>query len=570
MGGKFQEENADQEVKFALIHPALEWKNKENNIQKLMILNEKAASEGARIILNTEMAATGYSFAGSSEIAPLTEVIPGPTTERFGSIARKYHCYICIGLPEVDPGVGSLYNSAALIGPDGEVIGKYRKVFPAFKENLWARKGNLPILVAETEYGKLGVIICADAYSYKPPRIAALKGARLLLILANWPPHHHNPQDIWRARAVENGIYILVCNRTGKDKTMNYIFAESFIIDNKGKIITRMQSAEDTIIYGTVPLVKGTFISSADFILGQRQPELYGKISLDTFSQPVPEALLSLPEPKLFGVATVQFRPVAEKVEENRQKMLELIDRATAVAAQKGIELNLILFPELAATGAISDARKIQELAEEIPGAGTAVFTEKAGENNVYIVLGIVEKQGVDYFNTAVLIGAEGMLGKYRKVHLTSQDKTWACAGKEGFPTFDLPFGRVAILIGYDLIFPESVECLAKWGTDLLCVPSLWGDEKSKFIWEARITEQMHLAIANQWGDSGDYQSLGESLIYSYSSYPEKRIRRKSPAAGDMINILTLNSKSTREKRFLENIDYDIILGVTKREKIKT
>jgi len=91
-------------------------------------------------------------------------------------------------------------------------------------------------------------------------------------------------------------------------------------------------------------------------------------------------------------------------------------------------------------------------------------------------------------------------------------------------------------------------------------VPALWGAWESKFIWEARLGEQMHLAVANQWGDCGKFYAIGGSLICSYSPYPEKRIKSESPAGGDKINIMRLCAKETRGKRFLENIDYGVLL----------
>jgi predicted amidohydrolase len=174
--------------------------------------------------------------------------------------------------------------------------------------------------------------------------------------------------------------------------------------------------------------------------------------------------------------------------------------------------------------------------------------------------MGVLEREDGQLFNTAVLIGPAGLLGKYRKIHLSPSDREWARPGQEDFCFFDLPFGRVGILLGYDLFFPESLESLAKQGVDVLCVPALWNDEKSQFIWEARIAEQMHLVVANQWGSSGSFCALGGSLIYSYSRYSERRVRIVSPVNEDRINIMLLNPKETRQKKFLEEVDYDLLL----------
>ncbi|MDD4588485.1 MAG: carbon-nitrogen hydrolase family protein, partial [Heliobacteriaceae bacterium] len=243
-----------QTVIVALVHAAIHWKDKEKNRANLLSLNERAAREGARIILNPELATSGYDFGGRGEIAPLTETIPGPTTKAFGQIAKKYACYIGISLPEKDPATGIFYNATAMVGPAGNVLGRYRKIAPVFRENLWASRGNLPVPVVQTEFGRLGVVICADAYSYRPARAAALQGVRLLLVPANWPPEHQNPEKYWRARAAENGIWVLACNRTGIDKFMDCRTAESFIIDPGGGIVSQVSSPVDRIIYGTLPL----------------------------------------------------------------------------------------------------------------------------------------------------------------------------------------------------------------------------------------------------------------------------------------------------------------------------
>ncbi|MHB8117968.1 MAG: carbon-nitrogen hydrolase family protein [Methanothrix sp.] len=560
---EYEQEICGEGLKVALVHAAICWKDKERNLAKLLALNEKAAGSGARIILNTELATTGYAFESRADIASLTETIPGPTTEAFGRIAKKYECYICVGLPEVDVSTGIFYNSAALIGPMGRVVGSYRKVMPAFRENLWAARGNLPVPVVKTEFGRMGVVICADSYSYKPARAAALKGARILLVPANWPPEHHNPEKFWRARAAENGIYVLACNRTGKDKIMDCRYAESFIIDPLGGLVRQISSPDDIIIYGTLPLM-GEMLSSsaAKEILSRRRPHCYGNISLDPFYHINQELLLGLPKPLDFAAATLQFRSTSQDPAANVKGMLQLIDKATVMAAAKGLMINLAILPELSTTGVIFERQEAKKCCEEIPGRTTNIFTQKAKEKNIFIVLGMAERETEKFYNSSVLIGPDGVVGKYRKVHLSSCDENWAFPGEGGFPAFDLPFGRVGMLIGYDLMFPEGAESLAKLGTDILCVPALWVDRKSKFIWEARLGEQMHLAVANQWGDFGKLHSLGESLLCSYSRYPEKRSRLESSSEGDTINIMRLETKDAREKRFLENVEYNVLLDL--------
>ncbi len=532
-------------VNTAVIHADIKWNDKENNIKNLKKLNEEAAKNGAKIIVNTEMAVSGYSFKNRKELSDLVETIPGPTTKIFGDISKRYACYICLGMPEKDSNTNIYYNSVVVLGPDGKVKGKYRKIAPAFRENLWASRGNLPVLVLETEFGKMGVIICADSYSYKPARIAAIEGAKILLIPANWPPEHHNPEFFWRARAAENDVHLLVCNRTGMDREMDCQNSSSYVINNQGKIIKKIGSQKDVIIYHTVPLEK-----KKDNILSDRNPSVYSNISLDTYSQFSPEFMLGLPEKKEFTAANIQFKTNLIK-KDNIDKMMKIIDEAGSV--------NLMVFPELAVTGPVNNLGDARNKSEVIPGPTTDKLIKKAAEKNLYIIFGMIEKYNNKLYNSAVLIGPKGVEGVYRKVHLDNYDKNWAEKGND-LKTFNLPFARIGILIGNDLMFPEASESLSKLGADMLCVPAFWLDKEKQFIWKARLAEQMHLSIANQWGIFGNMTALGNSMIHSYCKNTEQSIYRESPSDGDDIKILKINTKDVREKKFIENINYNILL----------
>lgn len=594
----------DQKLRVALIHAKIDWKDRESNIKKLLQLNRKAASSKARIILNTELATTGYAFESRREIAPLTECIPGPTTEAFGRISRDYGCYIALGLAERDASTGIFYNSAALLGPKGNLLARYRKASPAFRENLWAAKGCLPVPVVPTNFGSLALVICADSYSYRQARIAALQGAKLLLIPANWPPEHHNPEKFWRARALENGIYVMACNRTGVDKIMDCNKAESFIIDPHGRSMKQFSSPEDSIIYESIPLKNGEINCEAGMkqslhpdqpstlkepdllkspgLLKLRRPGCYGNISLDPYSYINIELLLGLPAATEFTAATLQLSSKPGDSKANISEMLRLLEMARGKTREiadngSGHRLHLAVFPELATSGPVFDFEQADAIAEPIPGKTTEHLSQKARENGLFMVFGMVERDEKDerrLFNSSALIGPDGLIGRYRKVHLSELDRNWAVPGDEGFFAFDLPFARIGMAIGQDLLFPETSDSLAKLGADMLCVPALWTEQSSKFIWEARLGEQMHLAVANQWGELGrqnhpcssgnliatDLKATGESLLARYSRYPERISLQRSSPTGNGINILNLATKDSREKKFLENIDYSVLL----------
>jgi predicted amidohydrolase len=122
-----------------------------------------------------------------------------------------------------------------------------------------------------------------------------------------------------------------------------------------------------------------------------------------------------------------------------------------------------------------ADAKK---LAESIPGASVDALIDLSMKHRIYIVVGLVEKDGDKYYNTAVITGPEGLVGKYRKMHLCEIDKGWASPGDLGFPHFNIPVGRVGLLIGHDTMFPEAGRMLALGGVDLICCPAALNSPK--------------------------------------------------------------------------------------------
>ena len=173
-------------------------------------------------------------------------------------------------------------------------------------------------------------------------------------------------------------------------------------------------------------------------------------------------------------LAAVQMEPKLGCKDENVRKSLDKIREAAAKGA------NLIVLPELCNTGYMFNSRQeAYECAELVPGGPTCSAWEKiAHELGVYIVAGIteVDTDGVRCFNTAVLIGPDGYIGKHRKLHLWCDDKIFFEPGDLGYQVFDTPIGRIGMLICFDMWFFEDFRLLALKGADIVCCPTNWVD----------------------------------------------------------------------------------------------
>ncbi|MEA4894926.1 MAG: nitrilase-related carbon-nitrogen hydrolase [Oscillospiraceae bacterium] len=443
-------------------------KMKEQNIAEQCALVEEAARNGAKLIALPEMSTTGYCWYDREEIRPYVEPVPGPTTETFGEIAKKYDCWIVVGLPEVDPRTDIYYNTAALIGPGG-LVGIHRKTHNYVCEGRWAKQGDVGHKVYDTPIGKIGLLVCMDINIMETSRLEGIAGADVIVSISNWV-EDKTPAMTWYTRAYENGCYVLSTDRSGRERGTEFN-GGGCLINPDGKLLCRAD-AGTCIAYGEVDLDKARDKSFEGFghKLKDRRPRDYMDITLDPYLW---DPLLGhglyghdpLPAGKVSKVAVAQFAPKPRDLEANLQRIETKIKTLTASGAE------LIVFPELTLTGFVS-AQEAKALADTVPGKATDRLLDMCYKYRVYLVIGLIEEDDGALYNTAVLYSPEGVLGKYRKLHLDALDEGWATQGNLGINYFNTVMGRIGIMIGHDANFPEEARIHALHGVDILCCPA--------------------------------------------------------------------------------------------------
>jgi predicted amidohydrolase len=249
----------------------------------------------------------------------------------------------------------------------------------------------------------------------------------------------------------------------------------SAVIDPDGSLQSVVDSG-DGIAWGWIDPArardKRPFSGRPEDLIADRRPDAYGTMTLNTYLWDPGEfhglyGIRPLPEARHSRVAVVQFSPSRGDVAGN----LDRVARETRVLA----ETDLVVFPELAVTGAVADRETAERLAESIPGASTERLSEIAASADTYLVAGLIERDANSgrLYNSAVLVGPDGVCGTYRKLHLAAEDRAWATPGDLGLPTFDIPAGRIGMLLGYDALFPEAARSLALDGAEIIACPSL-------------------------------------------------------------------------------------------------
>jgi predicted amidohydrolase len=210
------------------------------------------------------------------------------------------------------------------------------------------------------------------------------------------------------------------------------------------------------------------------------------------------------PGPRKVRLAAVNHRPRG-----NKSSRENLDQFATLIAEAGRQKADIVCLPEgitVAGTG-----KTYAEVAEPVPGPSTEFLGRCAREHRIYVVAGLYERDSRAIYNTAVLLGRDGRLvGKYRKVCLPREEIDGGLTPAKDYPVFDTDFGRVGLMICWDVHFPEVARELAAGGAEVILLP-IWGGNET--LAKARAIEnQVYLVAAGYEFPTVLYDRAGKAL----------------------------------------------------------
>lgn len=212
-------------VRLAAVHYRPSGKSPAKNCEEYAPLIATAAEGKADLVVLGE---TVTYYGTGKTYAECAEPIPGPSTRLFGELAKRHNLYIAAGLLERDRHL--VYNVAVLIGPDGSLVGKYRKVcLPRGEIERGVAPGN-DCPVFPTRFGKVGLMVCYDGFFPEVARELTNRGAEVIA----WPVWGCNP-SLAAARACENHVYLI--SSTYEDVSRNWMLTGVF--DHAGSLLAK-------------------------------------------------------------------------------------------------------------------------------------------------------------------------------------------------------------------------------------------------------------------------------------------------------------------------------------------
>ncbi len=246
-------------------------------------------------------------------------------------------------------------------------------------------------------------------------------------------------------------------------------------------------------------------------------------------------------------VGFYQFRPLFGKAEQNCQKIINALDNVNA---------DLIVLPELALSGYyFKDKDESLKYAED-PAHSTKLdsLIKLAKKNNYHLVVGFAEKNNEKCFNSAALIGPDGIEHIYRKVHLFNEEKFFFDAGDTPFIVNNVNGVKIGIMICFDWAFPEVMRTLAIQGAQLICQPSNLVLTYCQQTMLARCIENKVFAItANRYGKDkrpqGSLKFTGKSQIVA----PGGVLLHRAASQRDALFITDINPEDADNKMITEH-----------------
>ncbi|MBT5375568.1 MAG: acyltransferase [Nitrospinaceae bacterium] len=250
----------------------------------------------------------------------------------------------------------------------------------------------------------------------------------------------------------------------------------------------------------------------------------------------------------LFRVGFVQNNPVFGNVQENLSRIERLLPAHNA---------DLFVLPELFATGyQFTDRKEAQSLAEPIPdGATTRALMSLAKQTQTFIIAGLAETDAKQVYNSAVIIGPSGYIGKYRKLHLFDTEKNCFTPGNLPLHVFDMNGAKVGVMICFDWRFPETARTLALMGADLIAHPS---NLVLAHCPQAMITRCLENRIFAITADRVGTESRipGESLHFIGQSQivdPDGHILVRASGVDEAVHVVEIDLSLARNKDLTPN-----------------
>ncbi len=459
---------------------AQDWKDSPkawSEIKKLMI----EASQNHDLIIVPECVYPAYFLAPSEK--PDAEEPVEKILDEIKEICKRTHTYIAFGYADKNENLASLFN------PEAQEIARKAKSNLWHFDKRWFAQGT-EVVTADTEFGKIGLVICADARLPELMRSVALEGVKLIIDLANLTATGPEIEKLSNAqcdymlatRARENKVWLAVSDKWGIEAGSVTYAGRSAVYSPDGTCVAQAPSDRNMIVSVEIPTdANGEIQCISDEDLPPRRPELYTVLTAETTKLPGYQYLTEAVVPeRLTPYVTVSSSAGPDHFQ------------GAAVRHIKGL---LEQGPDLMVLPAVADEHEI-------------ISCQSLLTDNQYIVL--TSHAGVQ--TRTRLLNNKEVLARYRTIDSVPQND--AIEPGHNFPLVkDLPCGRLGFLHEKEMLLPEAARCLMLNGADAIVWPHGMSFEKAAPLARTRAAENRIFIFAVYSGIFGASANAGSFIV---------------------------------------------------------
>lgn len=250
------------------------------NTEKACRMIADAAARGADMVVLPELFSTGYQLdVVGPRIVELAEPVDGPTVLALRKAARAASCYVVAGLALTHDLTGVVYNSSVCIDREGRVLGTYDKQHLWALERFYFRSGG-ECSVFDTDFGRVGIMICYDMGFPEVARMLALQGADLVICPSAWCAED---MDVWNvnvpARALENTVFLAAVNRFGSEEGL-VMPGHTMVCNPRGQVVAKLDEESEGVLHADIALGTVSDFRVRSPYLRDRRPDLYDSVLL--------------------------------------------------------------------------------------------------------------------------------------------------------------------------------------------------------------------------------------------------------------------------------------------------
>ncbi|QFG22585.1 carbon-nitrogen hydrolase family protein [Actinomadura sp. WMMB 499] len=541
--------SSKRQVKVAVVQTLAELGDVAANIDIVRGYAEKAAADGADLVVFPECMNSGYLFDDADHCRRVAEDLDGPYVSALRGLARDLGLHIVSGMTEHDPADDGIYNSSVLLDPSGKVAGHYRKQFLATHDRNWFEVGNRGNVVVDTAIGRIGLLICFDGRIPEIARSLSLAGAEMIVDVANF--FEMDQADQWvPARAYENGVWIVASTKAGVERSIYYpggsmiVGPDGVVRESVGRDLHGLAIAEIDLGAAADKAWPGT---GGDRV-ADRRPECYSVLNAPFDATPaarlLPEPLV--PEDAAVPAAVIQDHATAAPG--SLAAAIEMVEHTARLGSR------LLVLPLAFAVGTATPGRADVVAAQDAQDAALAsIAAICAGYGAVAVVpLAVPNSTGFDHLVS--VLGPDGReIRRVAQAH--PEPGHGGTPGTDGLCVVDTPRGRLGVLVGYDGMFPEASRVLALLGAEIIVWPCAWrtGLERRLLTVTKAEDNRCFLLAANR----SDAPSPGGSIVVTPLGLPSADVDAAVPPVTRHGAVLPgyLNRALARQKAMIPEVD---------------